>query len=950
MNALDAPTVSSSSRSSRSAGGSVSSYHSTGSARSGASLSSSSSSRSASSSAAGGGGRHRPRSSGAAVVDNRYHYYDGYDRDDNSSSNEPSSASKHHHHQKHQKSLCYLRGGAASPDYHHQQQQQEQHYRYYQQQQDQHPHPRIRGGFNPTAATKASSHAVRSSSDPYIRMGSGIGDGGGQSGGGGSTSGRNRSSSRRRGGGSSGGKGSKGSPGGSFYGKPKGLLNVGNTCYANAALQCLLSTALTHALIDPKASAIFRRYSSNPNLLEQGSGSVDSADYIRNYHNGGGGNNPEDDDAAAALDEEAGMSSSRRAKHRVRRRRDRDDRRMRENCTWLTRELKSITLEYQHPDPLAGSSASKGGGKSTSSFMSGWLSPSSSSLVVVDPGSITRHPDRLSKCLAPYQQEDAHEFLRALLSTLVMNGQNKQLSSLFDGLLESAVTCLHCRRPSLTRDRYMDLSLDICSPNVETLSDALSEFTKTETLSGDNKVYCVKCETKRSATKGLRLATAPSILVCHLKRFAFDQYGRLVRLAKRVHFPLRLEIGDYMSRVNKARPPPYELVAVLVHQGQTCDSGHYLAYVKNAGQWYKCNDSHIEPVDVATVLKQQAYILLYEVEEMRSKNGFSSPSTPHHSNCTGIRPNSSSTCRPESDWAPFLNGWREYLSSTSLCGMDDSLLREFCWDVKGSCTNTRSRRDGSVSGTSSGSGRNSSTTSRRRRRYGDSRDASNRSVDSCSHYDAHDDLSTLGESTVESADTSKIPFRRISSSGNLQAFERFRHHQYHQYYASTAHHHHSHHASGRPKQHFFANHSTSDPDALPDSYRSTTSSAAAAGTSNRPPWPATCPDQHPHAAGDGPALNSAAVDSSGDHQQLQCIDGGPATAGTTPALARLSHKELPPRPEGGATCSSTVRQQLQIQVPPLPPQQHRRSSSAGSVPAQRNPAAAGDGETHHHAY
>ena len=106
---------------------------------------------------------------------------------------------------------------------------------------------------------------------------------------------------------------------------------------------------------------------------------------------------------------------------------------MRENCTWLTRELKSITLEYQHPETpqVAGRTPSSSSAATTSLMLSSWLSPSTANTVVVDPGSITKHPDRLSKCLNPYQQEDAHEFLRALLSTLVMNGQNKQLSSLF---------------------------------------------------------------------------------------------------------------------------------------------------------------------------------------------------------------------------------------------------------------------------------------------------------------------------------------------------------------------------------------------------------------------------------------------------------------------------------------------------------------------------------------
>lgn len=265
--------------------------------------------------------------------------------------------------------------------------------------------------------------------------------------------------------------------------------------------------------------------------------------------------------------------------------------------------------------------------------MMGWLSsagadqmygsqarPSSQS--VVNPGSITRHPDRLSKCLRPYQQEDAHEFLRALLSTLVMNGQNKQLSSLFDGLLESSVTCQTCGRASLTRDRYMDLSLDINDVDISTLDDALFEFTKTECLTDDNAVFCQKCRKKRTVNKGLRLATAPSILVCHLKRFAFNDYGRLVRLHKRIEFPERLEIGDYMSNLNKARPPPYDLVGILVHQGQTCASGHYVAFVKKNGEWFKCNDSEVTRVDESTVMMQQAYILMYEVAEMRQNACF----------------------------------------------------------------------------------------------------------------------------------------------------------------------------------------------------------------------------------------------------------------------------------------------------------------------------------------
>jgi len=199
-----------------------------------------------------------------------------------------------------------------------------------------------------------------------------------------------------------------------------------------------------------------------------------------------------------------------------------------------------------------------------------------------------------------------------------MDGFNKQLSSLFDGLLESAVTCQYCNNCSTRRDKYMDLSLEISDKGIRTLHDALRHFTKTELLGTDNMVECSKCEKRRQVSKGLRLATAPTILVCHLKRFTHDKYGRISRVSKSIEFPLSLDISNCMSKVNRSTPPLYELVGVLVHQGQTCSNGHYISYVKSGDEWYRVSDNHVTQVEVDYVLQQKAYILMYEMNGMRN--------------------------------------------------------------------------------------------------------------------------------------------------------------------------------------------------------------------------------------------------------------------------------------------------------------------------------------------
>jgi hypothetical protein len=107
-----------------------------------------------------------------------------------------------------------------------------------------------------------------------------------------------------------------------------------------------------------------------------------------------------------------------------------------------------------------------------------------------------------------------------------------------------------------------------------------------------------------------------------LKRF--DTYG--LKINRRIEYGERLDLRPYLTRP----PAPttsgtseqqcsamYRLYGVVVHHGGSTHSGHYMAYVRNAGtgdndKWTLCDDSRVQPVHVKTVLNiPQAYMLFY---------------------------------------------------------------------------------------------------------------------------------------------------------------------------------------------------------------------------------------------------------------------------------------------------------------------------------------------------
>lgn len=221
-------------------------------------------------------------------------------------------------------------------------------------------------------------------------------------------------------------------------------------------------------------------------------------------------------------------------------------------------------------------------------------------------------------------QEDAHEFLRLLIASMQsiclegLGGENKVdpilqettfIQHIFGGRLRSKVKCMMCHHESERYENFMDLTLEIFGW-VESLEDALTQFTATEDLDGENMYRCGRCATYVRARKQLSIHEAPNILTIVLKRFQEGRYGKI---NKWITFPDMLDMIPFMTGTRDI-PPLYMLYAVVVHLDtlNASFSGHYVSYVKDmCGNWFRIDDTEVQPVPMSQVMSEGAYILFY---------------------------------------------------------------------------------------------------------------------------------------------------------------------------------------------------------------------------------------------------------------------------------------------------------------------------------------------------
>ncbi|KAI9684705.1 MAG: hypothetical protein M1829_000080 [Trizodia sp. TS-e1964] len=175
------------------------------------------------------------------------------------------------------------------------------------------------------------------------------------------------------------------------------------------------------------------------------------------------------------------------------------------------------------------------------------------------------------------------------------------ITKIFGGKLRSELRVPGLKN-SVTLEPYQPLQLDIQSPDVQNISDALKGLTRSETLHGD---FNSPRGPDVTATKQVFIETLPPVLILHLKRFEYNNAGGTQKIWKKIGYPLELEIPKEVFSPQKRGGltihnglPKYRLIGVVYHHGKNASGGHYTVDVRrqDGREWVRLDDTVIRRV------------------------------------------------------------------------------------------------------------------------------------------------------------------------------------------------------------------------------------------------------------------------------------------------------------------------------------------------------------------
>ena len=186
-----------------------------------------------------------------------------------------------------------------------------------------------------------------------------------------------------------------------------------------------------------------------------------------------------------------------------------------------------------------------------------------------------------------------------------------ELKDLFFGIMVSSISAMNSSKVhshSCEIFFTIDLPVSTSTKKLGSIYECLDVFTEAEEMVGKNAWYNDQTKTYEDVKKHILFWNLPSILVICLKRFSMDGMSKENHSIK---FPLELDMNPYVCGYNRTNNH-YELFGVCNHFGNL-HKGHYTNYVKNKFDvWYHCNDEIVQELkDTNQIQSLLAYCLFY---------------------------------------------------------------------------------------------------------------------------------------------------------------------------------------------------------------------------------------------------------------------------------------------------------------------------------------------------
>ena len=223
--------------------------------------------------------------------------------------------------------------------------------------------------------------------------------------------------------------------------------------------------------------------------------------------------------------------------------------------------------------------------------------------------------DSIINKLRNYNDPNAKDIVQ-----LFNENYNSIIGDLFNGLKSTNFVCLNCKNcvknyqifnivtcsvEKAFMHKYKKSGGKIKELKINIIDCFIVDEEKT-VFNGDNQLYCEKCDKSCDGESFNKLCISPKILILFLDR------GINNRFKCDVEFPEKLDINNYLEEKGKK----YELIGTIEHLGPSGQSGHFIANCKHFdGNWYIFSDSSFQTTKKNYKKYGLPYLLFYRMED-----------------------------------------------------------------------------------------------------------------------------------------------------------------------------------------------------------------------------------------------------------------------------------------------------------------------------------------------